>query len=135
MKMIFDFGRFLGWQPKALLFSFVLLLAFTVGCEKSAPPPPAPPSSTNSAEAPATNAAPAPFAAKPVATSNSNGLLTTLQTLNRALMGWMIRNRRHPQNFEDFASTANVQIPNPPPGKKYTLNTRGFIILVDNSTP
>jgi hypothetical protein len=50
------------------------------------------------------------------------------------MVGWMRTNHRHPQNFEDFANTANIQIPAPPSGKKYTLNGRGFIVLVDIST-
>jgi len=57
-----------------------------------------------------------------------------LQLLNRALIRWMIKNHRHPQNFEDFASSASIQIPDPPAGKKYALNGRGFIVLVDFST-
>jgi hypothetical protein len=56
--------------------------------------------------------------------------LTQLQVLNRALMGWMIKNHRHPRDFQEFASTANIQIPAPPAGQKYTLNQRGFIVLV-----
>ncbi|HXC35496.1 MAG TPA: hypothetical protein VNV43_06440 [Candidatus Acidoferrales bacterium] len=60
--------------------------------------------------------------------------MTTLQFLNRAMVRWMRTNHRHPRDFNEFASTANVQIPDPPPGKKYALNGRGFIVLVDIST-
>jgi len=40
-------------------------------------------------------------------------------------------NRRVPKNFQDFASTAGVTIPPPPPGKKYMLSNDMHIILAD----
>jgi hypothetical protein len=137
MKMSFDYARFAGRQPKRWIVCLGLVLAvsaFATGCSKATSPAPAPPAdSTNTA--PTASVAPVPVATpQPVATSATDSQ-HTLQTLNRGLMAWMIKNHRHPQNFEEFAGSATVQIPNPPPGKKYTLNTRGFIILADNTTP
>jgi hypothetical protein len=136
MKMSFDFGRFVRELPKANLVCLVLLIAVTAGCGKSgdsvsvAPaPPPAPSSDAATAQAPV----PVPQPMQTVVVTNTDDQTKQMQALNRALVGWMIRNRRHPQTFQEFASTAGFQIPNPPPGKKYTLNTRGFIVLVDAS--
>ena len=54
-----------------------------------------------------------------------------LRPLNQALLGWVIQNRRRPANFEEFAASANIQIPPPPPGKKYVINSHGLINLVN----
>jgi hypothetical protein len=40
---------------------------------------------------------------------------------------------RRPQTFEEFASTAGFQIPDPPAGKKYALDKNGFIMLVNSN--
>jgi hypothetical protein len=54
-----------------------------------------------------------------------------LKELNRNLLRWILGNRRRPQNFEEFAATANVPIPPPPAGKKYVLGKDMHIQLVD----
>jgi hypothetical protein len=50
--------------------------------------------------------------------------------LNRELRKWVVRNRRPPKNFEDFAATAGIQIPPPPDGKKYAIDKTMHIVLV-----
>jgi hypothetical protein len=50
--------------------------------------------------------------------------------LNRELRKWILRNRRPPKNFEDFSSTAGVQIAPPPDGKKYAIDKTMHVILV-----
>jgi hypothetical protein len=137
MKKVFDFGRFIVRQPKgggcvALLGAALLLVA---GCSKSNTPPPTPPPASDVTNTPTASTGAAPITYAPaMGATNASDTQTEVQTLNKALLGWMIKNRRHPQDFAEFASTANIQIPTPPPGKKYTLNQRGFITLVDNST-
>jgi hypothetical protein len=54
-----------------------------------------------------------------------------LAELNRTLIHWIVRNRRGPSSFQDFASTAGVQIPPPPPGKKYVIGQNMHIQLVN----
>lgn len=134
MKTFFDFARFDGDQPKfcgCLLMLTVLL--FAAGCSKSGSPSPSAVSSDSTKAFPTNSAAQAPVATTQQAVAtNSDGTQSTLQTLNRALLGWMIKNHRHPQNFAEFASSANIQIPDPPEGEKYTLNAHGFIVLVNN---
>lgn len=60
-----------------------------------------------------------------------NAATPDLRPLNRALMGWVYQHGRRPANFEEFAASAKVQIPKPPPGKKYIINNRGLISLVN----
>jgi hypothetical protein len=140
MNVLFDLVRFPGWRPKTTLLSLFLIAVVAIGCGKqNASAPPAVPPETPVAVTPAvptqTQTAPTPIAIQQPQTTPNSGAPTTLQSLNRAMVGWMRTNHRHPQNFEDFASTATIQIPAPPSGKKYTLNGRGFIVLVDISTP
>ena len=136
MKAFFDFGRNPGWQLKTVAVLLTILALAAAGCGKAnTPPAPAAQSADSvTAATPAPTPAPAaqPVPMQTVATTSSNNAPTSLQQLNRAMIGWMRQNHRHPQNFEDFASSANIQIPDPPPGKKYALNGRGFIVLVDN---
>jgi hypothetical protein len=51
--------------------------------------------------------------------------------LDRVARVWMFRNHRRPTSFEDFAAHAGVEIPPPPPGKKYVLSRDMRVTLVD----
>ena len=151
MKRYFDF-RLAG---DCRLTGAVLCLLFALvvgGCGKSdsTPPkvvsPPTADSTSTAAVQPTPEVAPAatPAAAPTVASppnqrmlpspSNpANSRLTPLQVLNRALFGWEVKNHRPPQTFEEFASSAGIQIPAPPAGKKYAFSPRGFIVLVNEN--
>jgi hypothetical protein len=54
-----------------------------------------------------------------------------MAALDRAARLWMFQNRRRPTSWEDFAAHASVQIPPPPPGKKYVLSKDMRVTLVD----
>jgi hypothetical protein len=49
--------------------------------------------------------------------------------MDRELRKWIVRNRRPPKNFEDFAATAGVSIPPAPDGKKYVIDKTMHVIL------
>lgn len=134
--MVFDFARCARRQPKGWIICLALALAVTAGCGKSNPSadPTTPPVTSDTASN-QPDPAGAPLALQnplPVVEANPDDTQKMLQGLNRALLGWTIRNHRHPNTFEEFAGSANIQIPDPPAGKKYTLNSDGFIILVSN---
>lgn len=149
MKVFSDFNWLAGWQPKAGVFCLLLLLVLGGGCKKSdkAPVSVAPSQETNSTStptaaapttAPAATATAAPTAAPPpislqmpTQSKSTNSGPTQLQLLNRAMLAWEMKNHRRPRTFEEFASTAGFQIPDPPTGQKYALNSKGFIILVN----
>jgi len=57
--------------------------------------------------------------------------MPNLQPLNQALLAWRIQNRRVPASFAEFAASAGINIPAPPPGKKYIINSHGLISLVN----
>jgi len=106
-----------------------------VGCNKknqSAETPAAPPPSTQpDASQPAPAAQPTAVNPAPAAAANTTNGLPDVRPLNGALMEWVMQNQRRPASFEEFAASANIRIPPLPPGKKYTLNGRGLISIVD----
>ncbi|HEV2330531.1 MAG TPA: hypothetical protein VGY56_17245 [Verrucomicrobiae bacterium] len=137
-----DTGRLAGWWPKAGVFSLILALAAGGGCGKSqsSPPPTVSSAATNSTAVPVAapttqaitpTAAPAPSRSALTIPSTAGSAVTPLQMLNRAMVNWTMQHGRRPQSFEEFASTANITIPDPPPGKKYAFGGRGWIVLVN----
>ena len=56
---------------------------------------------------------------------------TDVPSLQREVVKWIVRNRRTPKNFEEFAATAGIQIPPPPAGKKYSLTPQMHVQLID----
>lgn len=106
------------------------------GCGKQAqsPAPPAPAPQDTNASQPAPAAPATPVNSGPALAATATNATVDLRPLNQALMGWVYRNGRRPANFEEFAASAGIQIPPPPPGKKYSITGRGFISLV-NANP
>ena len=119
------------------ILSMLLVCAtamLAVGChrkEQSSEIPAPPPPATQTDAAPAAPAAPpAAVNSEPAASSVANAL-PDLRPLNQALIGWILSNQRHPASFEEFAASTDIQIPPLPPGKKYVLNGRGLISIVN----
>ena len=54
-----------------------------------------------------------------------------LTEINRAMVRWLVRNKRRPANFADFAATADTTIPPAPAGKKYVLAPNMHVQLVN----
>ncbi|HXB58530.1 MAG TPA: hypothetical protein VNU95_03150 [Candidatus Acidoferrales bacterium] len=73
---------------------------------------------TNPAAVTAPSAQPVPGTASVVQTDGQ----PDMAELNRVAKFWMFRNRRRPTSWDDFVANAGVQIPPPPPGKKYVLS-------------
>jgi hypothetical protein len=144
MKTFSSFARIAGcqsMQTKVFCLALVFGVAmFATGCGKKSAGPAAsatpPPPQTNQAAVPPVspssteNSQPVP-AAQAV---NTDTTALTLRDLNRALLKLRMQGHQRPKTFEEFAATTNIQIPPPPAGKKYTLNKKGYIILVDSST-
>jgi hypothetical protein len=136
MKTSFENCRLARRPGRGHVLCVALLCAttvFAVGCNRknqSSEPPAAtpPPQAEASQAAPATP--PAAVNSAPMA-ANTNNAMPDLRPLNQALLRWIVQNRRRPSSFEDFAASANTQIPPPPPGKKYILNSRGLISLAN----
>ena len=124
------------------IFWLVLVLGaamFIAGCGKKSETPPVsqtpPPSQASQAAvppvspSPAQNAQPAPAAPA----TNAATAPADLQSLNQQLISWVVQNHQRPKSFEDCVARANIQVPPPPAGKKYVINSRGFVALVDSS--
>ena len=121
--------HFFGRSGIALaLLAAALVLA---GCGKAKSPPASP--AAPAADVPVATPAPTVTATPPaksqpvIAAPNGE---PDLPALNRALMRWLMSNKRPPANFADFAATAGVTIPPPPAGKKYVIAKNMHIELV-----
>jgi len=117
---------------KALPLALVLGVALSVtSCSKKETPPPA----TNTPSAPQTNTplTPVPSMTNSVVAPGTDADLTVIQRLNQAAIGFRMQKQRYPSTVEEVAAFAGIQLPAPPPGKKYAFNSRGLVVLVDNS--
>ena len=101
----------------------VLLAACGKKKEPSVAPAQAPETVQSEGQPPATTAGNQPAAE--VAPTEPD-----LEQLTRELRKWIVRNQRPPKSFEDFSATANIQIPTPPPGKKYAIDKQMHVVLV-----
>lgn len=139
MRKSLDVAWVAGHQPKAGVVCLALAVAIPLlagGCSKKSDtsatnlpePPPAASTVDSTAAAPAT---PAPVATSTPLANTATNALPDLRPLNQALLGWRVQNRRVPASFEEFAASAGIQIPAPPPGKKYIINSHGLISLVN----
>ena len=113
-------------------FALCLVVVMLTGCSKAKPTSVEPPTTQNVQQAeqdhmPVPAAAPAKA---PVVVAQPNAE-PDLAELNRAMIRWLMANRRKPANFEDFAATAGVVIPPPPAGKKYIVASDMHIKLVN----
>jgi len=133
----FVFGRFEHCKATGVIGILVLALFAGEGCGKSSKNESAvaaTPSPSDSNAAKMATTPPANWTRPPATSGSTNDSgLTQIQILNRAVLGWKMKNHRRPRSFEDFASTAGFQIPLPPAGKKYALDSKGFIILVNSN--
>ena len=134
VKLYFHPGRFHSWQTRSGIICLSLALIVGEGCGKHSATPPATPSLPSNSTYSGTESAVTPpsnrMQPSVQATSTDNAGPTQLQLLNRALLGWKIKNHRQPGTFEEFANSAGFQVPAPPSGKKYSLKS-GFIVLVN----
>jgi hypothetical protein len=138
MKLYCNFGWLDGAKPGAAILWLMFALVVGGGCGKShsTPPPVASPmvsDSTSSAPAPAATPPSVRIQSSVPSISANTGGPTPIQMLNRAMLGWEMKNHRRPHTFEEFAGSAGFQMPEPPPGLKYALDQRGFIVLVNSN--
>jgi hypothetical protein len=97
---------------------------------QSVPTPSSAPAAPNQTfqQAAVTQNQPAPAAAH-VAPAPPAG--PDLAEINRTLIRWIVRNRRPPGSFAEFASSAGAPIPPAPAGKKYILGGNMHVQLVN----
>lgn len=114
-----------------MAFIFIVALS-SVGCGKSKSPSvetsvSQPVMETTQLQSPASNLN--VQSSQTASTANANAG-TDLKQMDRALLKWLMANRRKPSSFEEFAATAGVPIPPPPAGKKYFIDKNMHILVV-----
>lgn len=111
-----------------------------VGCGKHDQPAPqsAVPTSTVDTNSNANaEASPAPVGDAPVVPTDSGEAKPqasgppNLEQLTHELHQWIGKKQRLPKNFEEFAADNASRIPPPPEGKKYAINSKWRVVLVD----
>ncbi len=134
-------------RGQALQLALALgVVIFATGCGKKESPAPAatnPAANTPDAAQQTTQPTPQGAVAPPAtplpvqtnlgSSANGDGDVTALQQLNRAVIGFRMQHHRNPNSVEEISSASGIQLPPPPPGKKYAFNSRGLITLVDSS--
>jgi hypothetical protein len=133
---------------KRTLLLAALVVALVPGCGKKEQTNTPTPSPEPKAETPVndpsatTSAEPVPGApvAVPVTTSdpsaqakdaNATAPTADLNQLSIKLAGWMIANGGGPKNFDDWIARSHIQVPPPPAGKKYAINRKGDVVLLN----
>lgn len=105
---------------RALLgFAVAFLALVTAGCDKNSEAP----TSTTTQASTATSSNP------PIITAE--GETIDLAQMSRDVRRWILKNQRPPKDFDDYAATAQVKLPQPPPGKKFAITKQMNVILVD----
>jgi hypothetical protein len=113
----------------AFAATLALLAALGVGgCGKKAAQAVVPPPALTTNQA---SAQPASQQAQPSAQLTKQNGEPDLTEINRAVIRWLVSNKRRPASFEDFAATADTPIPPAPAGKKYVLAPNMHVQLVN----
>jgi hypothetical protein len=99
---------------------------WVTGCGKKESPTP------TGTQATTNNQQGVPPQVKVEVSANAEGNLPIMQQLNRAMFRYQMQNHRNPASVEELASAAGIQLPAPPPGKKYAFDSRGIVVLIDN---
>jgi hypothetical protein len=113
----------------------VLAAALAVGCNKGGPgsgadsptpdqigaemPPASPRAPREMSEAP-TN---------PTVIADTGNVDATLQKLTQELRDFVVRTRRVPKDFDEFATQSQVQFPPAPEGKKYAIQGQAVVLV------
>jgi hypothetical protein len=108
------------------------ILVPLAGCSKheaSAPVAVSAPTDTNTP----VNAVPGPVPTPeaPKILTSTNNIDAVLAQLTRELHRTMIQ-RKLSGSFDEFVALSHVEVPPPPPGKKYAISKKWRIVLVDN---
>jgi len=125
--------------PAAVL-SLRLLVCFTLaagslilsGCSKAPKPMAADPAvPAVAAGQPPAAVVPVPVHEPvPVPVGGNQPSPQTIHEMEKVLVGYMISQHHRPQSFEEFVAATKIQVPPPPPGKKYVIAQNMHIILV-----
>ena len=108
-------------------------MVLVFGCHKASTDSSAPPPVGSNTDVPAPGSGPPvpnPTVTGPLMTATNAAGQPDFPEMNRDVRRWLLRNRRAPKDFAEYAASATIQIPPPPAGKKYALDKHLHVILV-----
>jgi hypothetical protein len=120
-----------GEATQCVVSGLVLVLGislFVAGCGKKETPPP-----VNAAAPVVSSNQPPPPQIRTEAPAGAEAGMAVIQQLNRAMVRYRMQHQSNPGSVEELASAAGIKLPPPPEGKKYAINNKGFVVVVDNS--
>jgi hypothetical protein len=124
-------------RPRIQLFQQIVLLGtllVAASCSKKSPEavvpsPETPAQATATPNAP--NAPPPqPQPYSPVTQAVAPSAEPNLAQINHAYIGWIMQTQRHAKTVEEFVAASGIQLPPAPAGKKYIIDSHGYIALV-----
>jgi hypothetical protein len=128
-----------GHIHRPVVWASLLAAVLAAGCSKEETEP-GDTTTTNAAQAGAAAVAPAappsprgpgpaPTPARPAVISDAGDQGAILAQLSTELRKYVVRTRSVPKNFEEFAAKSRVQVPSPPPGKKYAIKDQAVVLV------
>jgi hypothetical protein len=116
-----------------------LLVVLVSGCHKSdsSPGSTAPLPGPSSTQSVAASQEPSPGRPVPVPNSGATTIAPNAQgtvdldKLTMALRNYVFTTGNKPRKFEDFVAAAHLNVPPPPPGKKYVITPKMWVTLQD----
>ena len=122
-----------GLVPLYRLCLWAVLLAVVpaLGCKKHESPPSAAELTNGLAAAPPSPRGPGPMpgATAPAVIQPQADLNATLAELTAELRKYVVHTRSVPKNFDEFIAKSQVQVPAPPPGKKYAIQNKAIVLV------
>ena len=111
-------------------FTLLALLAtlLAVGCKKDQPAAATAPDPNPAAVSPR-GPGTVPDAPSVATVPDAGSVDANLHNLASELRNYVVRTRTVPKNFDEFVAKAKLQVPPPPPGKKYAIKGQEIVLV------
>jgi hypothetical protein len=110
----------------------VCLLVAAVGCGQAPSSPPSQPGSTSTPTDPAVDSSPEASPAAPAVPTDATQLAALLAELTQAVRKYGVEKQRVPKSLDELVADGYLnQVPQAPPGKRFEIDKKLQVQLVD----